>query len=283
MKRIVLILSVSFLFATLSYAQDGWGTGQKRPAYNSKKMSYLELSLRRRLAVENKQQQNNQAATKELIDNLPRWVEQGDFSKVIDVAERAQRARDNSVSSCGPGQIAYMWSHNGEETAVCLSPDIILRRDHLGNNLLHKAKDVKTVSAVGSVAQSFYPSDFSVIHRLQDEKNVALETPLIAHVSRGDLESFFPLYGGSSLSHAIDKQEKAGFSNRNLSSQSAWAAYQSEMKRYGTNAAGVNVAILVQQQNVCTQQTQDTCKAQTDILDFFNRHAPYLLNEKNLL
>jgi len=267
MKRIIFFLVICFLLQPLARAK-----GVRTYSGNAK--IYLEEHFQRRLRQQERQQHNNDAATAELTVSLRLWAEQGNNQELLNVARRVQRAGKMAVD-CESSQVAYLWLHNGEENFVCLLPGVLLEKDYLGNNLLHKAKNLQTVTAVGYVVRNFYPSDFSVIQRLQDEKNLAQETPLISHVSRGDLESFFQLYEGSSLSKAIEAQEKAGFSNQDLSSQSATFAYWSEIEKYGMNAAGKNIVQLVQQ--------QQPCEAQKNILHFFSRHAPYLLNERNLL
>lgn len=262
MRNLLLLLSVVILCGPFAYAERIHSY-----AHNERISEYLEQHLQRRLHAREKQLRNNAAATAELSSDLRLWAEQGNTAKLADVVRRVQKARELSVT-CESSYIGYLWNHDGEENEVCVSPEVVLAKDHLGNNLLHKAKNLQTITAVGYLVRSFYPTDFSVIQRLQNEKNRAQETPLISHVSRGDLESFFPLYEGSLLSKAIAALAKAGFSNQDLSSQSTVLAYQTEIEKYGTNVVGVNIVQLVRQ--------QPESDAQKKILSFFKLRAPYL-------
>ena len=264
MRHLFLLIFTVVMLTPAAYA------GPKQYDQNNKISSYLQNLLKPRLEARAEQERYSRAAEEKLTRDLQQWAVAGNTEELSKLAKNAEQQRSHAKDICGDGRVLLKTEVSVGEVSVCVNPSILRQKDHLGNNLFHKAKNVQTVAALGYVVRNFYPSDFSAITEMKNEKNSAQETPLVAHVSRGDLASFFPLYDNSKLAQNIADMEALGFNNTGFAWQSSAAIYRQEIAKWGTNAAGVNVAQLVLAQTPSEQQTK--------LLRFFQTHAPYLLN-----
>ena len=212
--------------------------------------------------VENKQQPETL-----LFTQFQEWAQKGDASAFAQYILKIQQVRTHASQRCEAGNILV--SRIQTASPICVSSRMLLRTDALGNNLLHSAKEVTTVGAVGSLFRTFSSAGFTQINKLKNKKNEAKETPLIAHISRGDLSSFYQLYEGSNLEKALKARLNIGKDRTSLLFASSDDILQQEILEWGTNAAGTNILSLVEQQ-------QDSPE-RTDILRFLMKNAPSLL------
>lgn len=202
-----------------------------------------------------------------LFTQFQEWAQKGDANAFAQYILKVQYVRAQSSQRCKTGNVLVSLTQTA--TPVCVSAGLLLRTDTFGNNLLHSAKDVATVGAVGSLFRAFFPTDFTYINKLKNKKNSARETPLIAHTSRGDLYSFYQLYEGSRLEKAVKARANIGNDRTNLLFFSSNDILQEEILEWGTNAAGVNILSLVEQQPDSPERT--------DVLRFLAKNAPSLL------
>ena len=89
---------------------------------------------------------------------------------------------------------------------------LLTATDKFGNNCLHLAKDAATVEVLTGRLQPVANTGNSILKRLRDQRNHVGETPLMAHINRGQSDTFFLLYRGSSLADDIrqTKQTQKG-------------------------------------------------------------------------
>ena len=263
MKKIILFLLVcAIAFVPAVQAEE-------TSRFHSK-TNYLERVLGARVLKREQQARYSQVFQEQLTRNLQTWAKQGDAEAFSRLIQNINASHAESDSICKQGRFLMTVNSNEGEVAVCVSPDILKAKDHLGNNLLHQAKDLKTITVIGNLFRTVFPNDFTAIQALKDEKNNAQETPLIAHVGRQDLSSFFQLYEGSQLDKHIRTMENMGFSGADIAWNENAQIIKAEIYKWGTNAAGVNVAQLV--------QAQEPTQTQVTLLRFFKKHAPYLLD-----
>ena len=265
MKKLFLFFLLACVLTPAVYA----GNAQ-RYSQNEKISNYLYTLLKPRLEARAEQEHYSQMAEEQLVQDLQNWAASGNTEELAQLAKQAEQFRSNAKTVCGDNRVLLKKIMAAGEVSVCINPSVLRTKDHFGNNLFHKAKNVQTVAAIGYVARNFYPADFSMISEMKNEKNTAQETPLVSHISRGDLASFFPLYDNSKLAQSIAGMEAIGFKNTGIAWQSSADIYKQEIAQWGTNAAGVNVAQLVQMQPQTEQQIK--------LMRFFRNHAPYLLN-----
>ncbi|MBO4674585.1 MAG: hypothetical protein J5601_00640 [Elusimicrobiaceae bacterium] len=213
-------------------------------------------------ALENRQQTENL-----LFTQFQEWARTGDTAAFAQYILKIKQVRSQASHRCETGDVLV--SHVQTASPVCVSSQLLLRTDSFGNNLLHSAKEISTVGAVGSLFRIFSSEGFIYINKLKDKKNSALETPLVAHINRGDLSSFDQLYEGSSLERAIKAYTNTRQDPANLLFFSSNGIWQEEILKWGTNAAGTNILSLVEQQPDSPQRTK--------ILRFLMKNAPSLL------
>lgn len=264
MKKILLfILFCLTVSAPVVYAEEA-------ARVNAKTSAYLERVLGARMLKRQQQARYSQVAQEQLARNLLTWAVQGDTDAFSRLIQNINSSREESTTICKQDRFLMTMRSNEGEVAVCISPDVLKTKDHLGNNLLHQAKNLQTITVIGNLFRTVYPADFSAISALKDEKNNAQETSLIAHVGRGDLSSFTQLYEGSQLDKHIRTMENMGFSGADIAWNENAQIIKQEVYKWGSNAAGVNVAQLV--------QAQEPSQTQVILLRFFKKHAPYLLD-----
>ena len=213
--------------------------------------------------ADNKQQQ----AEALLFTQFQEWARKGEPAKFGKYIFKIQQVRAQASLRCGRGEVLV--SQLQTASPICVSTQLLLQTDAFGNNLLHSAKEGTTVGAVGSLFQIFYQEGRASFNKLKDKKNASLETPLVAHITRGDLSSFHQLYEGSNLEKAIKAYANIGQDKSSLLFSSSGEIWQEEILKWGTNAAGVNILSLVEQQPESPERTA--------ILRFLMENAPSLL------
>ena len=205
----------------------------------------------------------------QLVNQFQEWARKGDAEAFSDFLLQTQKVREGKMITCSEGFKEVSFSEKTPQP-VCVRPQILLETDNLKNNLLHSARDISTLTAVGSLFRSFFPEDFLIINHLKNEKNLAQETPLVSHVSRGELATFWQLYSTSKLSENITHMERVLHNPSNLVRESSFPIYKQEIVRWGTDASGMNIGQLVGQLPQSDEQTR--------IMHFFKQHAPYLFD-----
>ena len=195
------------------------------------------------------------------------WARKGDTSAFAQYIVKIQQVRAQSSLRCEAGTVLV--SHLQISSPVCASGQALLYADAFGNNLLHSAKDAATVRAVDALFFIFFSEENSPINRLKNEKNSSRETPLVAHLNRGNLDCFYPLYEGSRLEKAIKARANIGQDPSNLLFFSSREILEREILEWGANAAGTNILSLVEQQPDSPERS--------DLLRFLMKNAPFLL------
>ena len=176
-----------------------------------------------------------------IISQFHEWARKGDAEAFYTFIEQTHSLQYKNVKDCSAGTILTAGGTEG----VCLHPEVLLKTDAFKNNLLHNAKNKETLQAVAVLFAEFFPQSWVDLNHLKNEKNVAGETPLITHISRGDLESFYPLYEGSSLQEAADRINEIS-ANPNPLVQGTLEIYKQDfLQRGGENAGKETLVSLI--------------------------------------
>ena len=205
---------------------------------------------------------NLSAAEKELVSNLHSWAIKGEVESLNKFMKDTYTLQKNKPNVCSDGKTLVAVGEYGR--GECVYGDILLRKDHLGNNLLHNAKDFKTLEAIEDLFLSFYHND-AFLNMLKNEKNHAGETPLMTHINRGDLKSFRFLYAKSALQNALEKANYVAHNASRLVQVSSLPIYEEEIKKQGADAAGNDIIALV-------EKCEDSY-SRDEILEFLQKEA----------
>ena len=203
-------------------------------------------------------------AEQKVVSQLHEWAQKGDVPAFYEFIEQTRTLQYKNLKDCPGGTVLTAGAAGG----VCIHPEVLLKADGFKNNLLHNAKNKETLQTVSILFAEFFPQGWVEFNNLKDEKNVAGETPLIAHISRGDLNSFLPLYEGSSLQKAAAKINEIS-ANPNPLVQGTLEIYKQDfLQRGGENAGKETLVSLV-------ERTQDGY-LKRDILSFCQKEMSFL-------
>lgn len=178
----------------------------------------------------------------QVLSRLHEWARRGDSDSFNTFLEKTRALRYQKSGVCKDGNVLVA-GLSGEES--CMRPEVLLKTDAFKNNLLHNAKDLKTLESIETLFQYFFQYNSSYLNSLKNEKNLAGETPLIAHINRGDLDSFWSLYMQSTLQSVLDKMGDVANNSSRLVKDSSLEIYRQEILKYGADAAGVTFVELI--------------------------------------
>lgn len=200
-------------------------------------------------------------AEQKVVSQLHEWAQKGEVPAFYEFIEQTRTWQYRNVKDC-PSQTVLTAG------GVCIHPEVLLKADGFKNNLLHNAKNKETLQVISILFAEFFPQGWLEFNNLKNEKNVAGETPLIAHVSRGDLDSFHPLYEGSSLQKAAAKINEIS-ANPNPLVQGTLEIYKQDFLRRGGENAGKETLVSL------VERTQDGY-LKRDILSFCKKEMSFL-------
>ncbi len=181
----------------------------------------------------------------QLNKQFHQWARLGAANAFSNLVSQTQQVRANQPLSC-PKDTVLISISDIQPQAACIHPQVLLQTDEFQNNLLHNAQDLSTLLSIASLFRTVFPTDFSVINQLKNERNMAMETPLISHLSRGEVASFYPLYTHSNLAENVTKLENVRNNSSELVRASSTGIYEEEIKRWATDAAGNTIGTLVE-------------------------------------
>ena len=176
-----------------------------------------------------------------IISQFHEWAQQGDAASFYNFIEQTHELQYKNTKECPVGTILTA----GVKGGACVRPEVLLKTDNFKNNLLHNAKDQKTLEALSKLFSEFFSKSWVVFNNLKDEKNVAGETPLIKHVSAGDLGSFHYLYEGSSLQETAAKIKELSTNPNPLVQENLETYKQDFFRRGGRNAGSETLVSLI--------------------------------------
>lgn len=200
----------------------------------------------------------------QLLSKFHEWALKGNATAFYEFMSQTRTLQQNSSKECAEGTVLAAATLSG----VCVHPEIVLGTDISQNNLLHNAKDNDTVEAVMMLFSLFLPQGQNEINELKNKKNRAGETPLIKHVSFGDLESFYNLYEGSFVQASADKINEISHDPSPLVRSTLEIHKQAFLQHGGANAAKETLVSLV-------QRAPDEYR-KGDILYFCEEKMPFL-------
>lgn len=177
----------------------------------------------------------------QFMSRLYEWAQQGDVDSFKDFLQKTHDLQTKGGEVCSKEMILVSEGFQG----TCVHPEVLMRTDDSGNNLLHNAKDYRTLRAVEEVFTEFFPRNGEYFNQLKNKKNEAGETPLVKHTSNGDLGSFWLLYNQSALQNVLDKMNEVVNNPSELVRKSSMEIYKQEFEKYGADAAGTNIVDLV--------------------------------------
>lgn len=125
--------------------------------------------------------------------------------------DKIQEAVANNLTNAYGTPLAIELARQGDIPAlrdlVKENPSMELHRIHdkYGNNLLHVARNIKTIQAISSMIREADPADVTQhISALVNERNLYGETPLMTQIDNGHTDTFRSLYALSDLKKAND-------------------------------------------------------------------------------
>lgn len=171
--------------------------------------------------------------------------------------------------------LVFQYALKGDVQAISSLKDVagnvkdrgafLLRVDtKTGNNVFHVAKDVQTIQALARLLRVYYPVSYGKkIRQMMNHRNYALETPVHRQINYGRSDSFKATFSYTELYDRIIKV-KTKLDRGGLVAETALSEVE-EILLQSKDSSGRTIAQAAKANNM------------TEIVDFFNKNAPYLL------